>query len=78
MLSAEDAKIQTKKNIEDKIIDELVKVEAWVKEAIERGKFEISTGSLSENAADRLRALGYSVERYASGPNETSIRISWT
>lgn len=78
MISAEDAKIQTKKNIEDKLIDELYKVEALVNETIKCGKFEISMSDISENAADRLRALGYSVERYTIGPNETSIRISWT
>lgn len=77
MITADEAKAQTKENIENKIIDELVMAETRIKKAVEEGQFEITVNTLSEQAQDRLRALGFEVHWYASGYNESSIIISW-
>lgn len=77
MLTADEAKTQTKENIENKILDELVMAETRIKKAVEEGQFDITVENLSEQAQDRLRALGYEVHWYASGNNESSIIISW-
>jgi len=77
MITAAEAKAQTKENIENKILDELVMAETRIKKAVEEGQFEITVENLSEQAQDRLRALGYDVHWYASGYNESSIIISW-
>lgn len=77
MITAEEAKRQTKQNIEYAVSDELNRIDVLIQSAIDSGEFEITCSTVSERAADRLRALGYDVVTVQCGMNEWDVKISW-
>lgn len=77
MISAKEARIQSKDKLMSDDEKQLHKLEGYIKTAINNGHHDISkNGSLSKSVVTKLKELGYEV-RQGSQYNESYYSISW-
>lgn len=77
MLTAVEARAQSKVNYAKKVDTEIAQINDLILAAVARGDTSISIGDILTRTELYLKEWGYTVERYTSPTKETTVTISW-
>lgn len=77
MLTATEARAQSEANYAKKANMELAQINDLILDAVARCDTSISVGDIQARTEHYLQEFGYTVERYTSPKQETTVTISW-
>ena len=77
MLTAIEARTQSKANYAKKADMEIAQINDRILDAVARGDTSISVGDILARTEHYVQEWGYKVERYTSPTKETTVTNSW-